>query len=181
VLPVLLAVTTCATGGFAFLYFVRPGTGELGAIRVVVTDDDGKGGGTLRVVVAEAPLAQKETVSPGPAFTGVVHYPAPYLTKPNLKLTSGKRRYDVVEETPFGFTWAARPLPDDFRAEAKKDNNLFEKRIGHAAMETFLVLNGWELAVGVDEQEQVILRLAAGGLKREEFTAWVRSHLQRPG
>lgn len=53
------------------------------------------------------------------------------------------------------------------------------KRVGHAAMETFLVLNGWELAAGVDEQEQVILQLAAGRLKREEFTAWVQSHLQQ--
>jgi death-on-curing protein len=46
-------------------------------------------------------------------------------------------------------------------------------------METFLVLNGWELVAGVDEQEQVILRLAAGTLKRDEFTAWVQSHLQQ--
>lgn len=53
------------------------------------------------------------------------------------------------------------------------------KRIGHAAMETFLVLNGWELASTVEEQEQLILRLAAGSLNREEFTAWVQSHLQR--
>ncbi len=53
------------------------------------------------------------------------------------------------------------------------------KRVGHAAMETFLVLNGWELAAGVQEQEQVILRLAAGNLKREEFTAWVQSHLKQ--
>jgi death on curing protein len=53
------------------------------------------------------------------------------------------------------------------------------KRVGHAAMETFLVLNGWELAAAVEEQEQVILRLAAGSLKREEFTAWVQSHLQQ--
>jgi death-on-curing protein len=53
------------------------------------------------------------------------------------------------------------------------------KRVGHAAMETFLVLNGCELAAGVDEQEQVTLRLAAGGMKREEFTAWVQSHLQQ--
>jgi death-on-curing protein len=45
-------------------------------------------------------------------------------------------------------------------------------------METFLVLNGWELVAGVDEQEQVILRLAAGALKRDEFAAWVQSHLQ---
>lgn len=55
------------------------------------------------------------------------------------------------------------------------------KRVGHAAMETFLVLNEWELVAGVDEQEQVILRLAAGTLRRDEFTAWVKSHLrQRP-
>lgn len=53
------------------------------------------------------------------------------------------------------------------------------KRVGHAAMETFLVLNGWELAAGVDEQEQVILRLAAGTLKREEFLSWVQTHLQQ--
>ena len=31
------------------------------------------------------------------------------------------------------------------------------KRGRHAAMETFLVLNGWELVTGVDEQEQVVL------------------------
>lgn len=53
------------------------------------------------------------------------------------------------------------------------------KRVGHAAMETFLVLNAWELAAGVDEQEQVILRLAAGSLKREQFVAWVQLHLQQ--
>jgi death-on-curing protein len=53
------------------------------------------------------------------------------------------------------------------------------KRVGHAAMETFLVLNGWELAAEVDEQEQVILRLAAGALKRDEFVAWVQAHLQQ--
>jgi death-on-curing protein len=55
------------------------------------------------------------------------------------------------------------------------------KRVGHAALETFVVLNGWELAAGVDEQEQVILRLASGTLTRDQFTAWVQSHLrQRP-
>ncbi len=52
------------------------------------------------------------------------------------------------------------------------------KRVGHAAMETFLILNGWELTARVDEQEQVILQLAAGNLNREKFTAWVQSHLR---
>lgn len=51
------------------------------------------------------------------------------------------------------------------------------KRVGHAAIETFLVLNGWELSASVDEQEQVFLRLASGILRREELTAWLQSHL----
>lgn len=55
------------------------------------------------------------------------------------------------------------------------------KRVGHAAMETFLVLNGYELQAGVDEQERIVLGLAAGTVGREEFTEWVRAHLvERP-
>jgi death-on-curing protein len=55
-----------------------------------------------------------------------------------------------------------------------KDGN---KRVGHAAMEIFLVLNGFEIASGVDEQESVILDVAAGRMTREAFTAWVCSHI----
>ena len=50
------------------------------------------------------------------------------------------------------------------------------KRVGHAALETFLMLNGTELQVTVDEAERTILDVAAGKLKREVFTEWVRSH-----
>jgi death-on-curing protein len=50
------------------------------------------------------------------------------------------------------------------------------KRVGHAAMETFLVVNGYELSAPVDEQEQVILSLAAGSLGRDVLVEWVRSH-----
>ena len=50
------------------------------------------------------------------------------------------------------------------------------KRVGHAAMETFLILNGREISAAVAEQEQVILDLAAGRLTREAFTNWVRGH-----
>jgi death on curing protein len=52
------------------------------------------------------------------------------------------------------------------------------KRIGHAAMETFLFLNGYELAAGVDEQEQVILGVAAGTTNRDAFASWVRGHVR---
>jgi len=51
------------------------------------------------------------------------------------------------------------------------------KRVGHAAMETFLVLNGHEIAASVDEQERVMLGVAAGTISREDFTVWVRSQL----
>ena len=51
------------------------------------------------------------------------------------------------------------------------------KRTGHAAMETFLLLNGHEINAPSEEQEKVILQVAAGKLGREEFTAWLRSHV----
>ena len=44
------------------------------------------------------------------------------------------------------------------------------KIIGHAEMETFLILNGCEIEASIDEQEKIILDLASGRLGREEFT-----------
>ena len=48
------------------------------------------------------------------------------------------------------------------------------KRIGHAAMETFLVMNGMEIHTSVDEQERVVLTIAAGELGREAFVEWLQ-------
>lgn len=53
------------------------------------------------------------------------------------------------------------------------------KRTGHAAMETFLVLNGFEIDASADEQEQIILQVASGELERDEFTAWLSGHVVR--
>lgn len=50
------------------------------------------------------------------------------------------------------------------------------KRIGHYAMETFLVINDYELDATVDEQEAIILQLASGKLGRDAFTDWIREH-----
>jgi death-on-curing protein len=55
------------------------------------------------------------------------------------------------------------------------------KRVGHAALETVLILNGYELSAGVDEQESVVLDVARGELRREEFTEWVQRHVVRAG
>jgi death-on-curing protein len=52
------------------------------------------------------------------------------------------------------------------------------KRTAHAAMETFLVLNGYQIEATVDEQEDLILTVAAGKSSREVFTEWLRQHLQ---
>jgi death on curing protein len=51
------------------------------------------------------------------------------------------------------------------------------KRIGHAAMETFLVRNGYEIAASVDEQERTFLDLASHKLTRAQFTDWVERHI----
>lgn len=51
------------------------------------------------------------------------------------------------------------------------------KRVGHAAMETYLVLNGYEIDASADEQEQVVLQLAAGELGRGQFADWLRAHI----
>jgi death-on-curing protein len=51
------------------------------------------------------------------------------------------------------------------------------KRVAHAAMEVFLLLNGYQLNSKVDDQEQVMLKLAGGTLTRDQFVAWVKEHL----
>jgi death on curing protein len=51
------------------------------------------------------------------------------------------------------------------------------KRIGHAAMETFLMINGHELRAAVDEQERIMLDLAAGNLSRDPFAEWIKQHV----
>ncbi len=51
------------------------------------------------------------------------------------------------------------------------------KRVAHAPMEAFLMLHGSELNAPVDEQERVMLSLAAGQTSRDELVAWVRSRV----
>jgi death on curing protein len=51
------------------------------------------------------------------------------------------------------------------------------KRTGHAATETFLVLNGMEFNASVDEQERVVLAIASGALGREAFVEWLQQNV----
>ena len=52
------------------------------------------------------------------------------------------------------------------------------KRVGHAAMETFLILNGFEIDAGIDDQEKTILELASGTLPRQALVSWLRGHVR---
>ena len=51
------------------------------------------------------------------------------------------------------------------------------KRVGHAAMETFLWLNGFELSAAVEEGEEAILATAAGSWAKDDLIGWVQAHL----
>jgi len=51
------------------------------------------------------------------------------------------------------------------------------KRIAQAAMESFLMQNGFEIQATTDEQEKVILSVAASEMSREELADWVCEHL----
>ena len=53
------------------------------------------------------------------------------------------------------------------------------KRTAHAAMETFLVLNGHEIVASVDEQESLMLAVASGQCDRKELVDWLGLHLSR--
>lgn len=54
------------------------------------------------------------------------------------------------------------------------------KRIAHAALEVFLLLNRHELEADVDDAETVMLQLASGQLGRAGFVDWVRRHIKPP-
>jgi len=52
------------------------------------------------------------------------------------------------------------------------------KRVAHAGIEVFLLLNGLELQGTIDEHERLMLDLAAGFVTREQLTAWLEQHVR---
>ena len=51
------------------------------------------------------------------------------------------------------------------------------KRAGHAAMESFLMFNSYEISTNVDEQVDLILGVASGKIDRNTFTEWLKNHV----
>ena len=52
------------------------------------------------------------------------------------------------------------------------------KRVAHAAIEAFLGLNGHAIEASVDEQEALMLSVAAGEVEREALAEWLRVHVK---
>ena len=75
---------------------------------------------------------------------------------PTLAAKAGALGYSLIQNHPF------------------VDGN---KRIGHAAMEVFLWLNGHEIEASVDEQERIIIGVASGTISRVEFSEWLNQNL----
>ena len=55
------------------------------------------------------------------------------------------------------------------------------KRVAHAAVAVTLILNGFEIAATIDDQEAVMLRLASGDMSRAEFAEWLERHVRDRG
>jgi death-on-curing protein len=51
------------------------------------------------------------------------------------------------------------------------------KRIGHAVMEVFLVINGYEIASAIDAQEEIILKLTSSKMERSDFIDWLKDKI----
>ncbi|MEX0587775.1 MAG: type II toxin-antitoxin system death-on-curing family toxin [Cyanobium sp.] len=95
-------------------------------------------------------LLEASLAQPHQSFGGVDLYP-------ELRDKSAALGFSLIQNHPF------------------VDGN---KRIGHAAMETTLVLNGYELDATVDAAEAIVLAVASGVLDREGFSSWVADNLQ---
>jgi death-on-curing protein len=51
------------------------------------------------------------------------------------------------------------------------------KRIGHAAIEVTLLMNGYEIKADIDNQEFAILAVAASKMNRQDFLEWLQNHI----
>lgn len=79
---------------------------------------------------------------------------------PSLSLKAASLGYSLIQNHPF------------------TDGN---KRIGHAAIEAFLLINGHEIICSIPEQEEVILSVASSKMMRAEFENWLAVNIRPIG
>lgn len=119
ILALALAVTTTAAVLLAVLHLTgssRVGTPASGV------------GGLVAAVTGEGPLAQQGSVRTEEETTGVVYYPIPYASPPNLTLTSPQRRYTLLEQSETGFTWSKGSVIEALKGVADEVKGKEEKQ-----------------------------------------------------
>lgn len=94
-------------------------------------------------------LLEAAIAQPRQAFDGIDLYPT-------LAAKAAALGFSIIQNHPF------------------VDGN---KRVGHAALEVMLLLNGTELLATVDEGEEIILAVASGQADRTVLTRWVEAHI----
>jgi death-on-curing protein len=100
--------------------------------------------------IREPNLLDSARVQPDMSFDGIELYPT-------IASKTAALAYSLINNHPF------------------VDGN---KRVAHAAMETFLVINGWEVEADVDSQERMFLGLASGEVQREELVEWLEERIR---
>jgi len=83
------------------------------AIHRMGPDSKSPPGSPGTVAAGSEPYSQQGTVKPEGHGTGMVYYPIPYGSPPNLALSPGSR-YLIVRQDEFGFTWMDRARASDF-------------------------------------------------------------------
>ena len=125
------------------------------------------------LTLSEVLEVHRQVMAQSGGAEGLMHLPAleSALAQPQMTF-GGKELYPTLVDKAAALGYAL------IQNHPFLDGN---KRTGHAAMEVFLVLNGYEICAAVDEQEHVILQVAASEINREEFTAWLRIHVVAKG
>ena len=111
----------------------------------------------------------RQVIAQSGGAEGLMHLPAleSALAQPQMTF-GGKELYPTLVDKAAALGYAL------IKNHPFRDGN---KRTGHAAMEVFLVLNGYEIRAAVDEQEHVMLQVAASEIDREEFTTWLQTRV----
>lgn len=91
-----------------------------------------------------------------------------------VRAVVAQARDTIADGSPKTLTEQAAALCFDLvQAQAFVDGNT---RVGHAAMEVLLLLNGVHLEADVDEQARVLLAVSASDITRKQLCEWIDAH-----
>lgn len=109
-----------------------------------------------------------------------------YGGSPGLRDAAALESAVAVPQSTFGGEWLHPTIPAMAAAYLFHlcQNHAFidgNKRIGANAAVVFLILNGWEPTFTEEELADTVLKLAVGGLSKQELTEVVSAHCRPTG